>query len=156
MTKKLCIHEWVEDEMFVSGAVIMVTGSPNDLGQESRCVCRTCGAVRYGRIKDLGSYWIDRMNQPLKEVEKEWVDGFISEIPSGYHYLEDELSALFVSHRTAVRKEVAEEMLNTILNQFRTGLVAGSTYTWVMNERLDKIIEKLRKKYLGGGEERKK
>jgi len=55
MTKKKCKHEWEEDEVFASGAITMVSGSPKDLGEETKIVCQKCGEVRYVRIKDLGS-----------------------------------------------------------------------------------------------------
>jgi len=53
-TQKEHKHEWKEDSMFASGAVIMIAGGPNDLGEETRVVCE-CGVFDYVRIKDLGS-----------------------------------------------------------------------------------------------------
>lgn len=47
-------HTWVEDEMFASGAIMIVSGSPKDLGEETRLVCE-CGESKYVRVKDLGS-----------------------------------------------------------------------------------------------------
>jgi hypothetical protein len=54
MTKK-CKHEWQEDPMFADGAIVMVCGSANDLGEETRVICKKCGKCDYVRMKDLGS-----------------------------------------------------------------------------------------------------
>ena len=53
--KSKCRHNWKEDPMFASGAMTMVSGSPKDLGEETRMICGKCEAVDYIRIKDLGS-----------------------------------------------------------------------------------------------------
>jgi hypothetical protein len=53
--KKTCKHNWKEDEDFASGMIMMVCGSPNDLGEETRAICTKCGEVNYVRMKDLGS-----------------------------------------------------------------------------------------------------
>jgi hypothetical protein len=45
--KKECEHKWVEDEMFACGAIMMVGGSIDDLGEETRIECTECGAVDY-------------------------------------------------------------------------------------------------------------
>lgn len=52
---KKCKHQWKEDPDFASGIMIIVSGSPKDLGQETRVICRKCGEVKYVRMKDLGS-----------------------------------------------------------------------------------------------------
>lgn len=39
-------HKWIEDPMFADGVVMMVTGSLDDLGQETRVTCE-CGAMDY-------------------------------------------------------------------------------------------------------------
>ena len=38
-----CTHEWEEDEMFASGAITMITGTLDDLGKETRVICKKCG-----------------------------------------------------------------------------------------------------------------
>lgn len=53
--EKKCKHVWKEDEMFACGAVMMICGPPDDLGEETRVVCQKCGEVEYVRMKDLGS-----------------------------------------------------------------------------------------------------
>jgi hypothetical protein len=53
--KKKCKHQWKEDEMFAIGAVTLISGSPQDLGEETRVECEKCGKVEYVRMKDLGS-----------------------------------------------------------------------------------------------------
>ena len=53
--KKNCKHQWKEDEMLASGAIVLVCGSPSDLGEETRVACTKCGKVEYVRVKDLGS-----------------------------------------------------------------------------------------------------
>ncbi len=52
---KKCQHKWKEDPMFASGVIFMVCGSSNDLGKETRVVCKKCGLVEYVRMEDLGS-----------------------------------------------------------------------------------------------------
>lgn len=42
-----CKHEWVEDEMFSSGAIMIISGSPNCLGEESLVRCSKCGKEEY-------------------------------------------------------------------------------------------------------------
>lgn len=49
------VHDFVEDEMFASGAFVAISGSPKDLGEETRIYCKKCGYVKYVRVKDLGS-----------------------------------------------------------------------------------------------------
>jgi hypothetical protein len=50
-----CNHKWKEDEMFASGAVVLISGTPQDLGEETLVICQKCGERRYIRLKDLGS-----------------------------------------------------------------------------------------------------
>ena len=54
MTKK-CKHNWKEDEMFASGVIKLVVGSPKDLEEETMVVCQKCGETKYVKVKDLGS-----------------------------------------------------------------------------------------------------
>lgn len=51
MEKEKCEHKWKEDEMFASGAVMMVSNAGGehslDMGHETRVVCEKCGAADY-------------------------------------------------------------------------------------------------------------
>ena len=38
--QEACEHDWVEDEMFASGVVMMFGGSVDDVGEETKVVCR--------------------------------------------------------------------------------------------------------------------
>lgn len=49
------VHEFIEDEMFACGAMMMVSGSPKDLGEETRVYCKKCNYADYVRVRDLGS-----------------------------------------------------------------------------------------------------
>lgn len=53
--KKECKHIWVEDEMFSSGAIMIVTGTLNDMDRETRIVCKICNFVDYVTVEKLGS-----------------------------------------------------------------------------------------------------
>ena len=44
---KECNHEWVEDEMMASGAIMMISGSVDDLGEETRVICKKCNVVDF-------------------------------------------------------------------------------------------------------------
>jgi len=61
----ICNHKWHEDELFASGAVKLITGTPKDLGEETLIICQKCGKRRYIRIKDLGSL-VDMYESTLK------------------------------------------------------------------------------------------
>lgn len=64
--KKKHIHKWKEDPMFASGAIMMISGSPQDMGEETRVYCK-CGEVKYIRMKDLGSIMdIYNSTKPIK------------------------------------------------------------------------------------------
>jgi hypothetical protein len=41
--------------MFAEGVITIISGSPKDLGEETRVICSKCNEVRYVRMKDLGS-----------------------------------------------------------------------------------------------------
>lgn len=47
----ICKHEWEEDELFKSGAVVMLFGNIDDVKQESRFICKKCGEVKYEVIE---------------------------------------------------------------------------------------------------------
>lgn len=42
-----CKHEWKEDEMFASGAIMVFGGRIDDIGEETRIECVKCKAVDY-------------------------------------------------------------------------------------------------------------
>ena len=42
-----CKHEWVEDEMFKSGAVTMLFGNIGDVNEETKVICKKCGEWDY-------------------------------------------------------------------------------------------------------------
>lgn len=44
---KVCKHVWEEDEMFASGAIMIIAGNPNCLGEETKLVCKKCGKEDY-------------------------------------------------------------------------------------------------------------
>ena len=50
-----CEHAWEEDEMFACGAITIIAGSPKDLGEETRMICKKCNSSDYIRTKDLGT-----------------------------------------------------------------------------------------------------
>lgn len=45
--QKPCKHKWEEDEMFASGAIMIISGNPNCLGEETKLVCEKCGEEKY-------------------------------------------------------------------------------------------------------------
>ncbi len=42
-----CKHDWKEDELFKSGAVVMLFGDIGNIDRETRMVCFKCKAVNY-------------------------------------------------------------------------------------------------------------
>ena len=40
-------HIWEEDEMFASGIITMIGGTIDDLGEETRVICKECGAADF-------------------------------------------------------------------------------------------------------------
>ena len=44
-----CNHNWKEDELFKSGACVMLFGDIGDVNQETRVICKKCGCVDYIR-----------------------------------------------------------------------------------------------------------
>ena len=54
MICRKCKQEMQKDSLFECGAVIMITGSPKDLGEDMRYICK-CGNVEYKREKSIGS-----------------------------------------------------------------------------------------------------
>jgi len=44
---KECKHDWQNDEMFESGAVMMLTNDQHPFGEEMRQFCIKCNAVKY-------------------------------------------------------------------------------------------------------------
>lgn len=55
---KECKHEWIEDELFKSGACSMFFGEIGKVKQESRFICRKCKSV---------NYFVKDKSQELKE-----------------------------------------------------------------------------------------
>ena len=53
--KEKCRHKWIEDEMFTCGAITMIAGTPKDMGEETRFICKKCGDVKYKVIQKLGT-----------------------------------------------------------------------------------------------------
>ena len=45
-----CNHEWIEDELFKSGAVVMLFGNIGDVQRETRVICKKCGMVNYMQV----------------------------------------------------------------------------------------------------------
>ena len=50
---KKCKHEW-EDAPYPPW-ITMIAGTPNDLGEEKRIVCKKCGELNFVRVRDFGS-----------------------------------------------------------------------------------------------------
>ncbi len=55
MKKKECQHFWEEDEMFASGAIMMISGNPKSLSQETKVICKHCGEMDWIPKKRIGS-----------------------------------------------------------------------------------------------------
>ncbi len=55
MSKKECEHRWVDDPLFLDGAVIMLTNDNPEkkLGKEIRQYCTRCPEIRYVKRDDL-------------------------------------------------------------------------------------------------------
>ena len=53
MNEEECKHEWIEDERFKSGGVIMLFGNIGDVHEETRVICRKCRAINYIKRNDL-------------------------------------------------------------------------------------------------------
>lgn len=45
--EKKCEHQFIEDEVFSSGAVMIFGGSPSEMSQETRVICQKCDEVKY-------------------------------------------------------------------------------------------------------------
>jgi hypothetical protein len=41
------VHKWKEDEMFAKGIFTLVSGTIDDMGEETRVYCEECGKVDY-------------------------------------------------------------------------------------------------------------
>lgn len=55
MRKTYCKHDYKEDPMFSDGIITVISGTPDDLGEETRVECTKCGDTQYVRMKDFGS-----------------------------------------------------------------------------------------------------
>ncbi len=42
-----CKHEWIEDELFKSGAVTMFFGKLNNIKKESKYICKNCSEIKF-------------------------------------------------------------------------------------------------------------
>lgn len=45
--KTECEHKWKEDEMMACGAIVMMAGTIDDMGEETKVVCEKCGAMDF-------------------------------------------------------------------------------------------------------------
>ena len=51
MAKEIkCKHEYIEDERFKDGSVMMIFGNIGNLKCESRFICKLCGHVKYEEV----------------------------------------------------------------------------------------------------------